>query len=229
MVAASMGLALVAGCGMGRGSGKTAEAPRLSRAQLTSAVLDSESVAEFDFQALTRDEMRGWRDRIEAQPAECQPLADVRPLRIRPGADAFAVATGVGPETSRGAYASMFVGLGSYTGRGAEAAFERLRAAVRACGSGFSTTADPSPVPQRYTAVVERVAPKAGDAAISYELSSSLWGISRTRTVTVVRSGSTLVYFDTIPESGEKASGIPDAVVVAQLSKLRKVQRRAAS
>jgi len=228
VVAALVGVALVAGCGTTGEPGKQAEAVKLSRAQLESAVLDAETVADFEFSPMSRKEIRGWRDRFEARPTACLPLADVRSMRMRPEPDAVAATTGVAPETVGGANPVVTVVLGTYGAGDAEAAFKRLRAAVRVCGDGFSATVDTSPVPQRYAAVVERDAPKGGGAAISYELSSSLWGIPRTQTVTVIRSGSTLVYFGTIPEAEGSARGIPDAVVTAQLAKLTKVRQRAA-
>ncbi|MEU8954006.1 hypothetical protein AB0C93_06860 [Streptomyces sp. NPDC048518] len=119
-------------------------------------------------------------------PAECAPLAaPAVKAPVKAHVSRTLTATSDKDVTTTG------VGLSGYTEADAKRAMAELRAAAKSkkCGS-FHIGA------RRYLGVVRLPAPDRGDEAVSYKIAHRTGDYVTRRSVTVVRSGSTLAVFD---------------------------------
>lgn len=166
-------------------------------------------------------------------PASCRPLADMIRHTAPPRAKARVGRQVTGPDKLNGP--AIAVELFAYEASGAGKAMDELRSAAESkkCAR-FSSDG------RRYMGVEPRKAPDKGDEAVSYQVGSRVGDTLLRRTVTVVRSGSTLLAFvasdvfdpelaQLEQESPDGSAGggkgddpeTPAAVLDAQLAKVR--------
>ncbi|MER5193505.1 hypothetical protein ACWD3J_16075 [Streptomyces sp. NPDC002755] len=194
------------GSGSGSASAAASEAPAapLGEAQLTSAALVGGDV---DGYQITDFPVRPDGDST-ARPADCQPLENMRTASPDPGPKAFVgrlAFAGAGPTAG----SATTVGLMAYDGSDAEGILDGLRTALKKC------TAYEGGVPARTTAKAA-TAPDVGDDAVAFGLQTR--GDSADAFV-VVRSGATVVLFNTAAGTGSAAE-VPTELVTAQIRKL---------
>ncbi|MET9496335.1 hypothetical protein [Streptomyces sp. NPDC006552] len=188
----------------------------LSKAQLGRAVLTGADVKGYRVGKVSDDEMPDVS--VPADPAVCQPLADMFLLGSEPGAEARA-ARSVTSLTETDATVVQ-VGLLAYEEADAEKVLAGLRTASEKCDAYEHTD-------YKYSGVGPRKAPALGDEAVSYAMTGKIDGETIPMTYVVVRSGSTLAAFSGMNVLDAKRAAVPDAIVEAQVAKVEKLKKAA--
>ncbi|MET9321251.1 hypothetical protein ABZX75_13850 [Streptomyces sp. NPDC003038] len=156
----------------------------------------------------------------QADRKACQPLADIMGDKPDPAARET-VNRGIGSQKQVGLAVSASVS--SYTESDAKALINRLKAAVPACGTGFTATVE------KQTGSYRDVRPasykSAGDESVSWTTTASAQGVSAQVHLVVVREGATVVRLMAlnVAAAGQKAR-VPQEVADKQLEKVRQAR-----
>jgi hypothetical protein len=150
---------------------------------------------------------------VPADPAACQPIADMFFFTSTPKADARVART----LTARSDLNATVVSLALLAHEQSDAvkAIAGLRAAAKSCTAYEHTD-------YKYSDVKALTAPELGDEAVSYQLKGSIEGTNVPMTFTIVRSGSTLAAFYAMNVLDADKAQVPADVIEAQLKKLEK-------
>ncbi|WKD32962.1 hypothetical protein [Streptomyces xanthophaeus] len=158
----------------------------------------------------------------QADKKACQPLADIMGDKPDPSAREV-LSRGVGSQKQVGLAVSATVS--SYSESDAKALIARLKAAVAACGSGFSATVG------KQTGAYREVRPAdyrtGGDESVSWTMTAAAQGVSAQVHLVVVREGDTvarLTALNVVAAAQQKAQ-VPQEVADKQLEKIQKVRR----
>jgi hypothetical protein len=222
-------LGLTAACG-GNGGGDDAKASSKETSQsketaaaeagakaLTAAQLDKAVVTSAELKGYKIDKMSGAdmpSEIVPADPAECQPLADMFMFSTQPKAQARIGRTLTGPDELDATVTSL--ALLAHEQADAEKIMAGLRTAAEKC-TGYEH-AD-----YKYSGVKVLDAPDAGDEAVAYKVTGDIDGDTVPMAFTVVRSGPTVVAFYAMNMLDADKTKVPAEVIDAQLAKLEKV------
>ncbi|OAH16248.1 hypothetical protein [Streptomyces jeddahensis] len=231
LVAASVvaALGMTAACGGNSGASEAKASPKessqgketaaaeagakaLTAAQLEKAVVTSTDLKGYKIEKMSGADMPS--DIVPADPAECQPLADMFMFTTQPKAKARTGRTLSGPDELDATVTSL--ALLAHEQADAEKVMAGLRTATEKC-------TDYEHADYKYSGVKALDAPDAGDEAVSYKVTGDIDGDTLAMGFTVVRSGSTLVAFYAMNMLDPKKAEVPAKVVEAQVAKLEKV------
>ncbi|MER6450347.1 hypothetical protein DEJ51_20710 [Streptomyces venezuelae] len=153
----------------------------------------------------------------QADKKACQPLADVMGDKPDPSARET-LSRGVGSQKQVGLAVSASVS--SYSESDAKALIARLKAAVAACGTGFSATVE------KQTGAYREVRPAdyrtGGDESVSWTMTAAAEGVSAQVHLVVVREGDTVVRLMALDVvSAQQKARVPQEVADKQLEKVR--------
>lgn len=192
------------------------------------------SKGELDRAALTASEARGFSaEPIDAETIEfaaretadkpaCQPLAEASSLVAygpKAKAEAYRLYTATKDDLS---VHGITAHLMSYGEDEAKAKLQKIRAAVKACSSGFAAEGD-SLDSVNYSAVRPLAGVEAGSEVVAYRLVVRLPnGRSMPHTYVVARSGPLVVTYQGLDIMRSKAVDVPEVMVVRQIAKLEK-------
>ncbi|MER8159633.1 hypothetical protein [Streptomyces sp. NPDC094472] len=238
-IAAVAALGLMTGCGSDSGDGKadgakqddkpasTAPAAKpLSASALERATLASGELKGFEIQKMTDKEISEGGS-AKSGKAECQPLAALMGSQYDPAPKASVHRSYATDLTKAKIGGIGLIRVSSYGPGDAERTIKDLREAATACQGGFAAK-DGSGEKSDVKKVAQLEAPKAGDEALAF----SLHDASENKAVikfTVVRSGPQLMVFFGTNISDPTKSEVPAALVDAQVAKVEKAARGAAS
>ncbi|MEU6312916.1 hypothetical protein [Streptomyces sp. NPDC047014] len=154
----------------------------------------------------------------QADKKACQPLADIMGDKPDPAARET-VNRGIGSQKQVGLAVSASVS--SYAESDARTLMARLRAAVPACGTGFSATVGQQTGSYREVRAAEYRT--GGDETVSWTTTAAAQGVSAQVHLVVVREGGTVVRLMAlnVASAGQKAQ-VPQEVADKQLDKLAK-------
>ena len=154
----------------------------------------------------------------QADRKACQPLADIMGDKPDPSAKQT-VNRGMGSQTQVGLAVSASVS--SYAPSDAKALIARLKAAVEACGTGFSATVEKQTGSYRDIKSVPYAT--KGDESVSWSMTAAAQGVSARVHLVVVREGETVVRLMAlnVAASDQKAE-VPHEVADKQLEKVGK-------
>ncbi|EKX63814.1 hypothetical protein STRIP9103_06117 [Streptomyces ipomoeae 91-03] len=189
----------------------TAGQAALTEAQLKKAVLADGDVKGYEIAEKSAAEMPA--ETVPANPAACQPLANMFYFTSDPGAEARVGRTLTEKSDLTGTVVTA--ALLAYEQSDAEKVIADLRTATKSCTKYEQ-------VGNKYSDVEALSAPKQGDEAVAYKLKGDIEGTSIPMSFTVVRSGSTLAAFYAMNILDAKKAQVPTAVLEAQLAKLEK-------
>ncbi|MFK4067422.1 hypothetical protein [Streptomyces sp. NPDC029674] len=229
----TVALGLTAACGSDKGDGgdsgaggaKASQKPAAENAGAKKpAVL---TTADLEKAALTEGDLKGYKvekmsaadmpsQTVPADPAACQPLADMFMFASRPAAEARIGRTMTGPDELDATVISF--ALLAHEQAGAEKVMAGLRTATKKCTAYEHADS-------KYRDVAALPAPKAGDDAVSYKVVGLIEGQKTPMSFTVVRSGSTVAAFYSINLLKPKKFGVPTEIVEAQVKKLEKAPK----
>ncbi|MEW2398718.1 hypothetical protein [Streptomyces sp. NPDC046862] len=183
----------------------------LTEAQLDKAALVSGDTKDYKVAKTPEGDIPA--ETVPAEPAACQPIADMFFFTSTPRADARTART----LTARSDLNATVVSLAllAHEQSDAEKVIADLRTASTSCTAYEHTD-------YKYSGVKALPAPKQGDEAVSYKLKGSIEGTSVPMTFTVVRSGSTLAAFYAMNVLDADKAQVPADVIEAQLTKLEK-------
>ncbi|WP_455360280.1 hypothetical protein [Streptomyces sp. SYSU K21746] len=150
-----------------------------------------------------------------ADKKECQPLADIMGDKPDPAARET-VNRGLGSQKELGL--AISASLSAYDEAGAQRVIDGLKAAVAACGSGFTATVQKQTA--KYAAVKAKDFEVAGDELVSYTLSASSQGVSAPLHMVIVREDSTIVRLMALNVAAKKEPRVPREVADKQLAKI---------
>ncbi|GAA2298508.1 hypothetical protein [Streptomyces violaceusniger] len=250
-IAVVAALGLMTGCGSDSGDGKTDGAKQAGGAQQSGGAQGSDKAASSDpaakplsasaleRAALTNGEVEG----LEVQKmtdkevseggsaktgkAACQPMAALMGTRYDPAPKASVHRAYATDLTKAKVGGTGLIRISSYGPGDAERTVKDLREAVTACQGGFPAE-DGSGEKADVTKVTPLDAPKAGDEAVSF----SLHDAGKEKAVikfTVVRTGPQVTVFFGVNIADPAKSEIPAALVDAQVAKVEKATKGAAS
>ncbi|PWK61927.1 hypothetical protein BCL76_12565 [Streptomyces sp. CG 926] len=158
----------------------------------------------------------------QADKKACQPLADVMGDKPSPSARET-VSRGMGSQKQLGLAVSASVS--SYSEADAKALISRLKAAVAACGTGFTAKVE------KQTGAYREVRPAdyrtGGDESVSWTMTAAAEGVSAQVHLVVVREGDTVVRLTAlnVAAAPQQKAQVPQEVADKQLEKIRKVQQ----
>ncbi|MFF3621971.1 hypothetical protein [Streptomyces sp. NPDC002467] len=153
----------------------------------------------------------------QADKKACQPLADIMGDKPDPAARQT-VNRGIGSQKQLGLAVSASVS--SYTESDAKALIARLKAAVAACGTGFSATVEKQTAGYRDVRAADYRT--AGDETVSWTTTAAGQGVSAQVHLVVVREGDTVVRLMALDvASGQKQVRVPQEVADGQLEKIK--------
>ncbi|WP_424212130.1 hypothetical protein ACN20G_08495 [Streptomyces sp. BI20] len=169
----------------------------------------------------------------QADKKQCQPLADVMGDKPDAGA-AETVNRGIGSQKQLGLAVSA--SLSEYPEAAAKALMTRLRAAVAACGTGFTATVEKQTGAYRDVKPVE-FKPAGGDETVSWSVTAAAAGVSAPVHLVVIREGATVVRLMALnvagapapapgaqaPAGAERQVRVPRELADKQLEKLARV------
>ncbi|MGW1027127.1 hypothetical protein ACWD4J_26115 [Streptomyces sp. NPDC002577] len=221
-------LGLTAACGGNGGDGEAKASPKktsqnketaaaeagvkaLTAAQLEKAVVTSADIKDYKIEKMSAADMPS--DIVPADPAECQPLADMFMFTTQPKAQARTGRTLSNVDATDATVTSF--ALLAHEQADAEKVMAGLRTATEKCTS--YEHAD-----YKYSGVQALDAPDAGDEAVSYKVTGKIDGDTVPMAFTVVRSGSTIAAFYAMNMLDAKKTEVPAKVVDAQVAKLEK-------
>lgn len=154
----------------------------------------------------------------QADKKACQPLADIMGDKPDPAARET-VNRGVGSQKQVGLAVSASVS--SYAESDAKALIARLKAAVAACGTGFSATVEKQT--GSYREVRAAAYRTTGDESVSWTTTAAAQGVSAQVHLVVVREGDTVVRLMALNVAGAQQQAlVPQEVADKQLEKVRK-------
>ncbi|MGW7434808.1 hypothetical protein [Streptomyces sp. NPDC054849] len=154
----------------------------------------------------------------QADKKACQPLADIMGDKPDPAARET-VNRGIGSQKQVGLAVSASVS--SYTESDAKALIARLKAAVSACGTGFSATVEKQT--GSYRDVRAAAYRTAGDESVSWTTTAAAQGVSAQVHLVVVREGDTVVRLMALNvAAAQQKAQVPQEVTDKQLEKVRK-------
>ncbi|MER5179567.1 hypothetical protein ABT009_14555 [Streptomyces sp. NPDC002896] len=231
LVAASVvaALGLTAACGGSGGEGGAKASPKetsqgkesaaaeagakaLTAAQLEKAVVAGADLKGYKIEKMSAADMPS--EIVPADPAECQPLADMFMFTTQPKSQARTGRTLTHVNELDATVTSL--ALLAHEQADAEKVMAGLRTATEKC-TGYEH-AD-----YKYSGVQALDAPDAGDEAVSYKVTGDIDGDTVPMAFTVVRSGSTVAAFYAMNMLDGKKTEVPAEVVEAQVAKLEKV------
>ncbi|AQA13414.1 MULTISPECIES: hypothetical protein [Streptomyces] len=245
-VAVVAALGLMTGCGSDSGDGKadgakqsggaeqgdkaaasTAPAGKpLSESALAKAALTNGEVKGLEVQKMTDKEVDEGGS-AKSQKAQCQPLAALMGTRYDPAPEASVHRAYATDLTKARVGGTGLIRISSYGPGDAERTVKDLREAVTACQGGFPAE-DGSGEKADVKKVTSLDAPKAGDEAVAF----SLHDAGKEKAVikfTVVRTGAQVTVFFGVNIADPTKSEIPAELVSAQVAKVEKATRGAAS
>ncbi|MGW0819764.1 hypothetical protein [Streptomyces sp. NPDC002845] len=223
-------LGLTAACGGGGDAQDANGTGTKPSRQATQAADDAEGAAaltatQLEKAALAEGDVKGYKVEktpeadmpavaVPAEPAACQPIADMLLFTSDPKAEARVGRTLTTKDELDATVPSL--ALLAYEESDAEKVVGDLRTATEKCTEFEHTD-------YKYSGVKALTAPELGDEAVSYKLKGSIEGTTVPMAFTVVRSGSTLAAFYALNALDEDKARVPDDVVEAQLTKLKRV------
>ncbi|MFB6561238.1 MULTISPECIES: hypothetical protein [unclassified Streptomyces] len=157
----------------------------------------------------------------QADKKACQPLADIMGDEPDPSARET-LSRGIGSQKQVGLAVSASVS--SYSESDAKALIARLKAAVAACGTGFSAKIE------KQTGAYREVRPAdfraGGDESVSWTMTAAAEGVSAQVHLVVVREGDTVVRLMALNvAAAQQKAQVPQEVADKQLEKIHKVQQ----
>ncbi|MDX3540293.1 hypothetical protein PV721_39525 [Streptomyces sp. MB09-01] len=156
----------------------------------------------------------------KADRKACQPLADIMGDKPDPAARQT-VNRGVGSQKQVGLAVSASVS--SYAESDAKALITRLKAAVAACGTGFSATVDRQTGSYREVRAADYRT--SGDETVSWTTTAAAQGVSAPVHLVVAREGDTVVRLMALNvAAAEKKARVPQEVADKQLEKVQKAR-----
>ncbi|MEV7522977.1 hypothetical protein [Streptomyces sp. NPDC091371] len=154
----------------------------------------------------------------QADKKACQPLADIMGDEPDPAARET-VNRGIGSQKQVGLAVSASVS--SYAEGDAKALISRLKAAVAACGTGFSATVEKQTA--GYRDVRSADYRTTGDESVSWTTTAAGQGVSAQVHLVVVREGDTIVRLMALNvASAEQQARVPQEVADKQLDKVKR-------
>ncbi len=154
----------------------------------------------------------------QADKKACQPLADIMGDKPDPAARET-VNRGIGSQKQVGLAVSASVS--SYAESDAKALIARLKAAVAACGTGFSATVEKQT--GSYRDVRAAAYRTTGDESVSWTTTAAAQGVSAQVHLVVVREGDTVVRLMALNMAAtQQKAQVPQEVTDKQLEKVRK-------
>ncbi|MEU5896143.1 MULTISPECIES: hypothetical protein [Streptomyces] len=231
VVAASVtvALGLTAACGSDKGSGGDSggsddkkssgqQAKQKPAAEKSTAL----SATDLEKAVLAKGDLKGYKvekmsaadmpsQTVPADPAACQPFADMFMFATQPSSKARVGRTMTGPDELDATVISL--ALLAHEQPDAEKVMDGLRAATKKCTAYEHADS-------KYRDVAALPTPKAGDEAVSYKVVGLIEGQKTPMSFTVVRSGATLAAFYSINLLKPKKFGVPAEIVEAQVKKL---------
>ena len=226
-VAAALGF--TAACGGGGDEGKGADAKpsvagdakdeqdgagkaALTEAQLKEAALTKGDVKGYKISDMSTEEMRA--EAVPAEPAACQPLANMFFFTSDPQAKASAGRRVTSVDELSASVIAL--ALAAHEQSDAEKVMADLRKATESC-DGYEH------VGNKYTEIETLTAPEQGDEAVSYKLKSDIEGAKIPMSFTVVRIGSTLIEFSSMNMLDADKAEVPAEILDAQVAKVEKL------
>lgn len=231
-VAAALGL--TAACGGGGGDGDGGKGAKPSKAGGSETAQPEPRTSPADSGALTRAELekaalaagdvKGYGvkktaasdiglDSVPADPAACQPIADMFLFTSDPAARAAVGRSFAAKDDLDASVTSL--ALLAYGSGEAEKVLDGLRTSTGKCTKYEHTG-------YQYSGVKALKDPGLGDESVAYRLLGSIEGASVPTTFTVVRVGTTVVTFTAMNMLDGDKVRVPSAIVDAQLKKLKK-------
>ncbi|WP_447037923.1 hypothetical protein [Streptomyces sp. DSM 118878] len=189
-----------------------AEKESLSSADLEKAVLANGDLKGYKVEKLSAADMP--EQTVPADPADCQPFADMFMFAGAPAAEARVGRTMTGPDELDATVISL--ALLAHEQADAEKVMDGLRTATKKCKAYEHAGS-------KYSDVGALTAPKLGDEAVSYKVVGLIEDQKTPMSFTVVRSGSTLAAFYSINLLKPEKFGVPEKAVEAQVAKLEKL------
>ncbi|MGW4898610.1 hypothetical protein ACWEQL_41220 [Kitasatospora sp. NPDC004240] len=187
-------------------------AKALDKTALTAAALAAGDVSGYTVMPIPAEV--GSKEGLPTRPADCQPVENIRTGKINPHPSAYAAAMLTPPQGTSPAVAVSIL-LAGLDEAGAKKVLADLRTALTTC------TKYEGGIPQPGT-VAALPAPSVGDEAVSYTLSYG----SKSQELVVVRQGTVITAFSAALMTSKGAEPgavkVPQAVVTAQVEKLRK-------
>ncbi|MFI1730608.1 hypothetical protein ACH40E_15535 [Streptomyces acidicola] len=196
----------------GSDAGSAGQGP-LTEAQLEKAALASGDAKSYKIAKTPEGDIPA--ESVPAEPAACQSIADMFFFTSTPRAEARAARTLTAKNDLDATVVSL--ALLAYEQSDAEKVIADLRARSKSCTA--YEHAD-----YKHSGVKALPAPKRGDEAVSFKLTSSIEGTDVPMTFTIVRSGSTLAAFYAMNLDADKVQ-VPAEVIEAQLAKLTKLTK----
>ena len=151
---------------------------------------------------------------VPAQPAACQPLANMFFFTSDPQAKARAGRTVTSEDALSASVISL--ALAAHEQGDAEKVMADLRKATESC-DGYEDVCN------KYSGIEALTAPEQADEAGAYKMKGDIEGAEIPMSFTVVRSGSTLIGFYSMNMLDADKAEVPDAILDAQVAKLEKV------
>ncbi|UFQ17530.1 MULTISPECIES: hypothetical protein [Streptomyces] len=228
LVAASVtaALGLTAACGSDDGGKKPSEPAKSAQDPKPSATKPAVlSAADLEKAVLAKGDLKGYKTEklsaadmpaqtVAAEPATCQPLADMFMFATDPASKARVGRTVTGPDELDATITTL--ALLAHEQDDAEKVMAGLRTATQKCKAYEH-------VGSKYRDVAPLTAPKVGDEAVSYKLVGFIEGQKTPMSFTVVRTGSTLAAFYSINLLKPKEFGVSEKIVDAQIAKVEKL------
>ncbi|MEU8545043.1 hypothetical protein AB0C52_34435 [Streptomyces sp. NPDC048717] len=149
---------------------------------------------------------------MKADKAECQPLASLAGGYTHLPAVSVEHRSLDAVDAKNATVGSMW--LASHSEKDARRVMADLRNSLKECPKGFKTLG------LAYTDIQSVAAPKLGDEAVGYRITSVVGDQKVPMTYTVVRDGGVIAAFYGVNMLTPKNSAIPEAVVKAQLDQL---------
>ncbi|MPY44721.1 hypothetical protein FNH04_33905 [Streptomyces phyllanthi] len=185
----------------------------LTAAQLEKAALAAGDVKGYKVEKTSEADMPA--ETVPAEPAACQPVADMFFFASTPRAASRTGRTLTARSDSDTNVVSL--ALLAHEQGNAEKVVADLRTASRSCTAyehaGY-----------QYSDVKALPAPEQGDEAVAYGLRGSIEGTEVPMTFTIVRSGSTLVAFYAMNAAEGAKAQVPEDVIEAQMEKLGELE-----
>ncbi|MFD7260936.1 hypothetical protein [Streptomyces sp. NPDC059874] len=154
----------------------------------------------------------------QADKKACQPLADIMGDKPDPAARET-VNRGIGSQKQVGLAVSASVS--SYAESDAKALISRLKAAVAACGTGFSATVEKQTAGYRDVRAAEYRT--TGDESVSWTTTAAGQGVSAQVHLVVVREGDTIVRLMALNvASAQQQARVPQEVADKQMEKVKR-------
>ncbi|MEU5684789.1 hypothetical protein [Streptomyces venezuelae] len=217
------------GSGSGSGSGDKKQSGQQAKQKPAEKKSTALSAADLEKAVLAKGDLKGYKvekmsaedmpsQTVPADPAACQPFADMFMFATQPSAKARVGRIMTGPDELDATVISL--ALLAHEQPDAEKVMDDLRTATKNCTAYEHADS-------KYRDVAALPTPKAGDEAVSYKVVGLIEGQKTPMSFTVVRSGSTLAAFYSINLLKPKKFGVPAEVVEAQVKKVEKAKQAA--